>query len=143
MKVRTYARHLALKVLYQNELVGTPIEEAFSSTLEIDERSIAPDAFTFAKELVAGVIEHKQYLDGKLTIYIDGKWTLGRLGRLETIVLRQASYEILYIDSIPCRVSIDEAVEMSKIYLGADAARLINGVLHRVAKSADPDGLTG
>jgi N utilization substance protein B len=143
MKVRTYARHLALKVIYQNELVGTPVEEAFSSTLEIDERNIAPDAFAFSRELVAGVAEHKQHIDGKLAMYIDGKWTLGRLGKLETIILRLATYEILYIKSIPCRVSIDEAVEMSKIYLGAEAARLINGVLHRIAKSADPDGLTG
>ena len=142
MKARTYARHLALKVLYQNELVGTEIDEAFSSTLEIDERSIAPDAFKFAKDLVAGAVERQQYIESKLTTYIDGKWSLSRLGKLEAIILRLASYEIFYIDSIPCKVSIDEAVEISKIYLGLDAARLINGVLHKIAEASDPDGLS-
>jgi len=142
MKARTYSRHLALKVLYQIMLVNANADEAFNCTLEIDDEQLPPEAFAFSKELVSGVIEHEQYLDNKLSEYVDKNWDFSRLGSLEIIILRLAGFEILYVSSIPCKVTIDEAIEMAKTYLGIEASRFINGVLHRFTKANDPKGLS-
>jgi len=55
-------------------------------------------------------------------------------------ILRLATYEILFADSIPPSVSINEAVEMAKVYGGEDSSRFVNGVLGKIAESAAGEG---
>lgn len=60
-------------------------------------------------------------------------WGLGRIGKVELTILRLAIYEILYDDSIPVPVSINEAVELAKKFGGEESSSFINGVLKKFA----------
>jgi N utilization substance protein B len=48
-------------------------------------------------------------------------------------ILRLAVFEILYRDDVPDSVSINEAVEMAKVYGGEDSSKFVNGILGRLA----------
>ena len=141
MKPRSEARHIAMKVLYQVELVGEAIDNAFKTVLT-DIADPGKRKEEFARQLVEGVIAQAEKLDEELRPFVTADWDYDRLGILERCILRIAAIEITTLEAIPCRVTIDEAVELGKTYISADAGRLINGILHRYASEKDPAGLS-
>ena len=60
-------------------------------------------------------------------------WTADRLGAIERNVLRIGVLE-LDSGSVPPEVAINEAIELAKRYASEDAARLVNGILGRIAR---------
>ena len=63
---------------------------------------------------------------------IDGaskKWRISRLSKTDLMLVRVAVYEIRFDDEIPNKVSINEAVELAKIYGGDESPAFVNGVL--------------
>ena len=63
---------------------------------------------------------------------IDGaskKWRISRLSKTDLMLLRVAVYEIKFDSEIPDKVSVNEAVELAKIYGGDESPAFVNGVL--------------
>ena len=118
---RRQARRTALFLLYQWDLTGQPLTTLYEGT---------PDAF--ALELAESVAGHADELDVRITEAAEG-WTADRLGTLERNVLRIGIHE-LESESVPAEVAINEAVVLAKRYASEDAARLVNGILARVAR---------
>ena len=50
------------------------------------------------------------------------------------MALRVAIYEMIFIESIPIRVSINEAVELTKKYSTKEDSSFANGILREIAK---------
>jgi N utilization substance protein B len=117
---RRAARREALFVLYQWDLTGRPIE---SQPEEID---------PFARELAEAVVGHEPELDRRIDEVSEG-WPADRLGVLERNILRIGIAE-LEGDTVPPEVAIAEAVALAKRYASPEAARLVNGILARVAE---------
>jgi N utilization substance protein B len=63
-------------------------------------------------------------------------WRLARLAKVDLVILRMATYELIFCPDIPTTVSLDEAIEIGKRFGSADSATFINGVLDQVAQSA-------
>lgn len=70
-------------------------------------------------------------IDAVIAKISDG-WKVERIGKAELAILRLAIYEMLYDESVPYKVAINEAVELSKIYCNEDAKSFINGLLAKV-----------
>lgn len=117
---RRAARREALFVLYQWDLTGRPIE---SQREEID---------PFARELAEAVVGREPELDRRIDEVSEG-WPADRLGVLERNILRIGIAE-LEGDTVPPEVAIAEAVALAKRYASPEAARLVNGILARVAE---------
>ncbi len=94
-------------------------------------RDFEPD--DFVRTLVEGVISHVDKLDAVIEGNLKG-WKKNRLSRVSLAILRMAVYEILYLDSIPTSVSINEAVELAKIFGDEKDAPFVNGLLGSVAR---------
>ena len=90
----------------------------------------------YAKSLFKGVAEDAETLDGKITEFASG-WRLSRIPKINIAVLRVAIYEILYVDGVPASVAVNEAVELTKKYSGADDASFINGILGSLVRSCE------
>ena len=91
--------------------------------------------------------ENSQQIDSVISQHIRG-WSLHRLSKVALALLRLAVYEMLFDDSIPTSVSINEAVELAKMYGGKEDAPYINGVLATVDKVLNgekimPDSVLG
>jgi N utilization substance protein B len=50
-------------------------------------------------------------------------------------ILRLAIYEIVFRDDVPVPVSVNEAVELAKLFGDEDSPRFINGVLGTVVRT--------
>lgn len=121
MAGRRAARRTALFILYQWDVTGEPLASLYEG--EID---------PFAQELAEAVAAHAEELDRSITDASEG-WTADRLGALERNALRIGVHE-LQTGDVPVEVAINEAVELTKRYATDEAARLVNGILGRIAK---------
>ncbi|MCS6969975.1 MAG: transcription antitermination factor NusB [Planctomycetota bacterium] len=136
---RHRVRELAMQWLFAWELCRCPQEAP-----ELPEDSLAagpPETVEAARELLALVRQHLPAIDSALDQRLQN-WTLGRLAAVDRAILRLAAYEILYRGEVSPRVAINEAIELAKAY-GSDAktARLVNGVLDRLARDHRPQDL--
>jgi transcription antitermination protein NusB len=118
---RRAARRTALFLLYQWDLTGQPLASLYEGT---------PDEF--AASLADAVSERAEQLDDRITETSD-EWPADRLGTLERNILRIGVYE-LEERTVPPEVAINEAVVLAKRYASEDAARLVNGILGRIAR---------
>lgn len=64
-------------------------------------------------------------------------WKITRIAKVDLAVLRIALSEILYNETIPESVSINEAVEISKKFSNEDSHKFINGILGTVVRSIE------
>ena len=113
---RSDQRKEAVFALYQQEVTGRRLEELLGS------------AKPFSRELAQQVDAHRAELDELIARHSKG-WALDRIAPLEASIMRTALYEALHSNDVPVEVAIDEAVELSKEYCGADAPGFVNGVL--------------
>jgi transcription antitermination protein NusB len=120
---RRAGRRQALFLLYQWDLTGQPLASLYEG--EPDE---------FATSLASAVAEKAEALDRRITASSD-EWPADRLGTLERNVLRIGVHE-LEEASVPPEVAINEAVVLAKRYASEDAAKLVNGILGRIAREA-------
>jgi N utilization substance protein B len=128
---RRLSRELALKVLFQIDLVNTNIEEALKYNFESNELSKEVKEFTII--LVRGVISNLAEIDQEIKSYTNN-WSLERITNIDRNILRIAIYEILYMNNIPKSVSINEAVELAKKYSTKSSFSFVNGVLGKINK---------
>lgn len=92
----------------------------------------------FAATLVHGVGEHRERLD--LEIRSSSKnWKLNRMATVDRNILRLAVFELLFLDDIPKRVSINEAIELGKKFGSEDSGAFINGVLDKISQGVSKD----
>lgn len=137
MGLRHQGRELALQALYQSDIRGEHADADVASMFA----SFPPDerAREFALLLVTGVRRERELLDKHLADVLE-HWSIERLSRVDHNILRIALYELLRIDDIPTRVTIDEAIEVAKEFGDRDSGRFVNGVLDQLA---DRLGLKG
>ena len=94
-----------------------------------------PGAKEFARRLVSGVVSQRAAIDGLIERCTEN-WKLTRLAKVELVILRMATYELVFCSDIPTSVSLDEAIEIGKRFGSADSATFLNGVLDQVAHSS-------
>lgn len=78
------------------------------------------------------ILEKKEELDAMLNEKATG-WTVSRMGKVDLTIMRLALYEMLYDDTVPVSVAINEAVELAKKFGQTDSSSFINGVLAKFA----------
>lgn len=64
-------------------------------------------------------------------------WTVNRMPKVDIAILKLAISEILFVEEIPNKVSINEAVEISKVYCDDKAPKFINGILGSVVNEIE------
>lgn len=123
MSRRTDQRRAAVFAIYQAELTERELEDVFERNASMFTRALAHAAQDREDELDALVARHAK------------GWTIDRIAPLEKAIMRVALLEMLHPDAapadtpIPPEGAIDEAVELAKIYSGADAPKFVNGIL--------------
>jgi N utilization substance protein B len=127
---RREAREFALQVLYQIDMSGIDPRRA----LGLFWQNFEPQADTreFTTELVEGTWQERERLD-RLIAEAAEHWRIGRLPKVELNLLRMGVYELLSYPHISPGVTINEAIEIARLYCGDEAPTFINGVLDRVA----------
>ena len=93
------------------------------------------DVAAFAGQLVHGVIDHRDQLDAILSETSE-HWRLDQMAKVDRVILRIAVYEIAIDRHVPTKAAINESIELAKTFSGEEAGRFVNGILGRVAATA-------
>jgi transcription antitermination protein NusB len=130
MTARSKARKRALDVLFESEMRGLPL----GATL--DERVIAaePPVSEYTVDLIRGVVEHQARIDELLTTYAQG-WSLERMPAVDRNALRIGIFEILYVDSVPDAVAVNEALNLVGDLSTEESPGFVNGVLGGIVRN--------
>jgi transcription antitermination factor NusB len=132
MRVRSKAREIALCVLYQVEtskLDGKTLLDRY-----ITRYPQKQEVIDFAHSLVEGVAFRFSELDMIIKRYAKN-WQIDRMAIIDRNILRLTILELLFLDGIPPKVSINEAIELAKRFGDIDSPRFVNGILDKVYKS--------
>ena len=133
MGKRRKSRELALQVLYQLDVtkqdppkVLAQFQQQFLPIEEKDE---------FLERLVLGVVEHSQEMD-RLIKRFSENWSLDRMSIIDRNILRMATFELLYCEDIPPKVTLNEAIDLGKEYGTEESGSFINGILDHIQNEA-------
>lgn len=106
----------------------------------VEARVIEPTVFSTS--LFKQTYEQLSEIDEVINKYAIG-WKKERLSKVALSVLRLAICEILFVESVPYGVSVNEAVELAKKYATAEDAAFINGILGSFIRSGDLNAVSG
>jgi N utilization substance protein B len=130
MATITHAREAVIQTLYALEQGNDKAIEQFDEHLK--ERKIKGSKAEFAKNLLNGILEHKDEIDEIIKNHLID-WSFERLDIIDKQILRLGVYEIKYTDT-PFQIVIDEAVKIAKNFSEDKAKSFINGILDKIAK---------
>lgn len=133
MRNRTKGRECALKILYAVDIRKDPKEECARIFWE-GHSTTTEEVKNFATFLIDGVSAKRKRIDSVISKSATN-WQIQRMATIDRNVLRLATFELLFADEIPPKVSINEAIEMAKKYGDKDSGKFVNGILDKISKT--------
>jgi N utilization substance protein B len=132
MGFRRKAREFALQMLYQFDFNR---EKNLQELLDEfwAEREISPDIQPFCNRLVEGTLSVLDDLDSRIRSCAEN-WSLERISVVDRNILRIAIFELLYVDDVPVRVTLNEAIEIAKKFGQEESPAFVNGILDRIVR---------
>ena len=127
---RSEAREQAFMLLFSRSFVQEPLEDTLADAEQLFEGGVCG----YAQAVVMGIEAVQQELDADIARFLKKGWSLGRISRTSLTILRQALYEIKYLENVPDSVSVNEAVELAKKYT-IDESGFVNGILGAYLRS--------
>ena len=103
-------------------------------TKAVTERALEVD--DYVKKVFFGSTENAEIIDAAVEPHLTG-WKKERISPVTMALIKLGSYEIMFMEDIPAKVSINEAVELAKKYDDDKSYAFVNGILNAVAKSCD------
>lgn len=141
---RSLAREDAFKLIFEMEISKISAEEAISylyNSVKKNNEMWAQEFVSSAnRKYIESVVNGVEKMRDELIKRIEptlNDWTIDRIAKVNLSILLLAVYEIFYIEDIPYKVSINEAIQLSKKYAGKDAFSFINGVLGSLVKDKE------
>jgi N utilization substance protein B len=144
MRQRRKAREIALQVLYGLDYLKISSEEAVRLFWESFKAS--RESEEFSSLLINGAWNNRQEIDDLIGSCSEN-WSVARMSRVDRSILRLAVYELLHCHDIPPKVTINEAIDLGKVYGSENSGSFINGILDALyaelrKKDADQDSNT-
>ena len=146
---RRTAREILIKIFYQTDVNGDNDSSGYVDRLDKTDdlkeyvatcggedagnTSKAAGQIDFIKSVCFQWDMHREKIDDLISKY-SINWKLERMARTDLAIMREAAAELLYIDDVPPAVTINEAVELAKIYGTEKSTRFINAVLGKIAE---------
>lgn len=129
---RKQEREKAFCLIFEKSFKEDSCEEILELAQSINEFELTE----YIKQSFIGVFEKIEIIDGIISKYLKN-WTINRISKTDLSLLRLAVFEMKFCDDIPENVTINEIVELAKIYCGEKGPSYINGVLGSISRSGD------
>ncbi|MCX6159613.1 MAG: transcription antitermination factor NusB [Ignavibacteriota bacterium] len=125
---RRLVRIKALEVLYAYQIAKEHLDKVKKDLLvELTDM----DKYVFASDLIDAVLKHQRALDLAIRTKIKN-WEYERVSLIDKIIIRIGIAELMFFPEIPPKVSINEAIELAKMYCTRKSPKFINGVLDAI-----------
>ena len=127
---RRQEREEAFLMLFEGEFAPEKTTEQIYADAK-DARDV--EESPYVREVLDGVRLHRAELDALIDSHSHG-WKRSRLSGVARAIILLAAYEMLYVAEVPLRVSLNEAVELTKKYDEDKARAFVNGVLNAISR---------
>ncbi len=124
---RSEARREAFSLIFQMNQQKDTMAELVKELGE--EKPECLSNMEYIRTVVMGVLEKEEELENIIEKSLTTSWSIGRINKVPLSALKLAVYEIKYVDDVPAKVAINEAVNIVKEYGDPQAAAFVNGVL--------------
>ena len=104
MRNRTKAREYALQMLYQVDVSRGEWRQIVEEFLA--QATVPEDVKAFAKRVVEGTLTRLEEIDRLITSHADN-WQMNRMAVVDRNILRMGTYELLYAEDVPPKVSLN------------------------------------
>ena len=132
---RRIAREAVLQALYASAITGEDSDKILKDILK--RRSYESNLIKYITDLFESAMDNKEWCEDQIKSRLNN-WEFDRVALLDRLLLIVAISEIYFVEDVPPKVSISEAIEIAKIYCNEDSSSFVNGVLDNVYK-AMPD----
>ncbi|WP_238882789.1 transcription antitermination factor NusB [Clostridium sp. YIM B02551] len=130
---RKKSRKVAMELCYSMEISKESPEEIFENFIDNYNEDKTVLETNYILDILNLIKTNKEQIDNKIEPYLRG-WKLDRISKVNLSILRIAVAEILFIEDIPNKVSINEALELTKEYSDEKSVSFVNGVLDSINK---------
>ena len=131
---RRIAREAVLQALYAYEITKEKRDKVLKDI--INRQSYDNDMKNFITSLFNFSIDNKEWCEEQIKTRLNN-WEFDRVALLDRLLLILAISEIHFIDDVPPKVSISEAIEIAKQYSTEESSSFVNGVLDNIYKTME------
>ena len=131
---RKNSREKAMELAFGMELSKDTPDEALETFVDNFEGNINSLDLGYIKEILYGIENRKEELDSIIKDNLQN-WKIERIAKINLTILRLAILEMKYIEDVPSKVALNEALELTKKYSDEKSVSFINAVLDKVLKS--------
>ncbi len=127
---RRLAREATLRSIYA-VVVGKNTTQEVTKNIIKDKLKDDTEGIKFAERLLLITIDNGVDYDEIISKHINN-WEVNRLATIDKFILRMAISELLHFEEIPTKVTINEAIEIAKMYSTRKSGKFVNGILDAV-----------
>lgn len=131
---RKLSREKAMELIFSTMLTKESYNEAIETFVDNYEGNIKEVDLEYITEVLKGVEENKDSIDNLIKENLQ-KWKIERISKVNLAILRLAVYEMNYVNDVPEKVAINEALEITKRYSDEKSVSFVNGVLDKIYKN--------
>ena len=99
---------------------------------------VSEEKLEYAQNLIRAVIEKDSMFQGIIEPKLRN-WDPERVALIDTILLKMGICEFLYFPTIPTKVTINEYIEIAKVYSTPQSGQFVNGVLDNICKGFESE----
>tara|TARA_Y100000389_G_C17306822_1_gene435836 strand:+ start:67 stop:471 length:405 start_codon:yes stop_codon:yes gene_type:complete len=88
----------------------------------------------FIKDIVSGTIERNDLIIDELNKNLGEQFTLNNLDKLFQVILKSATYELLYKPNLSIKIIIKEYLNASNFFLDNGQTKYLNALLDNIGK---------
>ena len=131
-QTRSQARDAAFTQVFQMNMHKDDMDVILEELLNA--RPECETNLGYIRQIIDGVKEHESELEDTVAKYLKAGWTLSRISKASLSIMKLALFEMKYMDDVPPKVAINEAVELAKRYGDDGDPTFVNGLLGNVFK---------
>lgn len=122
---RARSREVAMEVMYQMEIHKNYDMDAMKMLLSHYAEKLDDE---YINRVIESWVANKDAVESLIVEHLKG-WKLERLAKIDLAILRLGITEMVYVDDVPNKVCINEAVNLAKKYVDEKSGKFVNGVL--------------
>ena len=135
MSARGKARKRALDIVFEADVKSVPIVMVLGEHQRRREADGDGALNEYAVVIAQGVSDHLDEIDSLITKN-STSWTLDRMPTVDRAILRVATFELMFSESVPDAVVVSQAVELAKELSTDESASFVHGVLGAISRAS-------
>ncbi|MBC8215125.1 MAG: transcription antitermination factor NusB [Candidatus Marinimicrobia bacterium] len=128
---RRQAREAVFQAMYAREISGDDDKKILRDI--IFRYSFNKETVEFVSDLYTNTVKQTEWIKNTISRHLKN-WQIHRIALLDRLILQMAVGELYFMDDVPHKVSISEAIEIARYYSTEESSGFVNGILDAVYK---------